>query len=234
MLDKTLTINKEARAFYHLFYDEEPNISLMDHLYQPVKEKDRNISLTDNKGIDLNHYDLKIISEVKHVIFDLSCNTGGMVIAMPFLLGLMKKDFHINSYNYYVKDLSQRHYRLDLNGKGVFGEDSDTYEGKYSFCVFTSRCSFSCSNTFPGAAKYNKAAIIIGKGSADGESGVDYFTTPSGFDLRCSSCMTEAFELEDGAFLENDKGITVDYEIGEQYWYSRALLNTKLDEIQNQ
>ena len=151
VLDKTLTINKEARAFYHLFYDEEPDISLMDHLYQPVKEKDRNIFLTDNKVIALNHYDLKIINEVKRVIFDLSCNTGGMVIAIPFLLGLMRKDFHINSYNYYVKDLLQRHYRLDLNGNGVFREDSDTYN--YSFCVFTSSYSFSCGNAFSGTTK---------------------------------------------------------------------------------
>ena len=46
--------------------------------------------------------------------------------------------------------------------------------------------------------------------------------------------MTEAFELENGTFLENDKGITADYEIGEHYRYNRTLLNTKIDEIENQ
>ena len=170
--------------------------------------------------------------EVKRVVFDLSCNTGGMVIAMPFLLGLMKKDFHINSYNYYVNDMCQRNYQLDLNANGVFGEDEDTYEGKYDFYVLTSPASFSCGNAFPGAAKYNKAAKIIGKQSAGGASGVDYFTTPCGFDLRCSSPMTEAFELEDGVFIENDKGIPVDYEISEEYWYNRTQLNALLDEIE--
>ncbi len=180
---------------------------------------------TAMKDVSLNH------PEVKRVVFDLSCNTGGMVVALPFLLGLMKKDFHINSYNYYVNDMCQRHYQLDLNENGVYGEEEDTFEGKYDFYVLTSGASFSCGNAFPGAAKYNKAAKIIGKRSAGGASGVDYFTTPSGFDLRCSSCMTEAFELEDGSFIENDKGIPVDFEIEEEYWYNRASLNAKLDEI---
>ncbi len=182
---------------------------------------------TAMKDVSLNH------PEVKRVVFDLSCNTGGMVLALPFLLGLMKKDFHVNSYNYYVNDMCQRHYQLDLNENGIYGEEEDTYEGKYEFYVLTSGASFSCGNAFPGAAKYNKAAKIIGKRSAGGASGVDYFTTPCGFDLRCSSCMTEAFELEDGSFIENDKGIPVDFEIDEEYWYNRTLLNNKLDEIEN-
>ena len=182
---------------------------------------------TAMKDVSLNH------KEVKRVVFDLSCNTGGMVIALPFLLGLMKKDFHLNTYNYYVNDMCQRHYRLDLNENGIYGEDEDTYEGKYDFYILTSGASFSCGNAFPGAAKYNNAAKIIGKRSAGGASSVDYFTTPCGFDLRCSSCMTEAFELEDGSFIENDKGIPVDYEIDEEYWFNRTLLNSKLDEIEN-
>ncbi len=182
---------------------------------------------TAMKDVSANH------PEVKRVVFDLSCNTGGMVLALPFLLGLMKKDFHMNSYNYYINDMCQRHYQLDLNENGIYGEDEDTYEGQYDFYVLTSGASFSCGNAFPGAAKYNKAAKIIGKRSAGGASGVDYFTSPSGFDLRCSSCMTEAFELEDGTFIENDKGIPVDFEIDEEYWYNRTLLNSKLDEIEN-
>lgn len=44
--------------------------------------------------------------------------------------------------------------------------------------------------------------------------------------------MTEAFELEDGVFIENDKGIPVDYEISEEYWYNRTQLNALLDEIE--
>ena len=190
-----------------------------------VKMDTVGFAYTAMKDLSANH------PEVKRVVFDLSCNTGGMVIALPFLLGLMKKDFHINTYNYYVNDLSQRNYQMDLNENGIFGEDEDTYEGKYDFYVLTSGASFSCGNAFPGAAKYNNAAKIIGTQSAGGASSVDYFTLPSGFRLRCSSCMTEAFELEDGKFIENDKGIPVDYEISEEYWYNRTLLNSKLNEI---
>ena len=179
------------------------------------------------KDISTNH------NKVKRVVFDISCNTGGMVIALPFLLGLMKKDFHISTYNYYINDLCQRNYQMDLNGNGVFGEDEDTYEGQYDFYILTSGASFSCGNAFPGIAKYNNAAKIIGKRSAGGASSVDYFTTPSGFNLRCSSCLTEAFELEDGSFIENDKGIPVDFEISEEYWYNRNLLNSLLDTLGN-
>ena len=67
--------------------------------------------------------------------------------------------------------------------------------------------------------------------SAGGASGVDYFTTPSGFELRCSSCMTEACLDSNGNFIENDKGIPVDYEIAESLWYNRIALNAELDKL---
>ncbi|MBP5408023.1 MAG: hypothetical protein J6Y42_02675 [Bacilli bacterium] len=177
------------------------------------------------KDVNENH------PEVKRVVFDLTCNSGGMVVALPFLLGLMKKEININVFNYYVDDLCKRYYQMDLNENGIYGEDEDTYEGKYDFYVLTSNMSFSCGNAFPGAAKYNNAAKIIGKQSAGGASGVDYFTTPSGFELRCSSCITEACLDDNGHYIENDQGIPVDYEISENIWYNRHLLNAELDKI---
>ena len=178
------------------------------------------------KDIATNH------QEVKRVVFDLTCNTGGMIIALPFLLGLMKRDFHFSTYNYYVNDMCQRHYQMDLNGNGVYGEIEDSYEGQYDFYILTSNCSFSCGNAFPCTAKSNKAAKIIGIKSAGGGSVVDYFTSPCGYELRCSSCLTLAYEYIEDSFIENDDGIPVDYEISEQYWYDRALLNTKIDELE--
>lgn len=205
-----------------------PGVDLSTYTKEPnkyVADDTIGFAYTAMKDVSINH------PEVERVVFDLTCNSGGMVIALPFLLGLMKREFNINAYNYYVNDLCERYYTMDLNGNGVFGEQEDTYEGKYDFYVLTSNMSFSCGNAFPGAAKYNNAAKIIGKRSAGGASGVDYFTTPSGFELRCSSCMTEAFKLEDGTYIENDAGIPVDYEISEELWYNREALNAELDRL---
>ena len=193
-------------------------------------------SYVNNDTIGFTYTALKDIAtnhqEVKRVVFDLTCNTGGMIIALPFLLGLMKRDFHFSTYNYYVNDMCQRHYQMDLNGNGVYGEIEDSYEGQYDFYILTSNCSFSCGNAFPCTAKSNKAAKIIGIKSAGGGSVVDYFTSPCGYELRCSSCLTLAYEYIEDSFIENDDGIPVDYEISEQYWYDRALLNTKIDELE--
>ena len=86
-------------------------------------------SYVNNDTIGFTYTALKDIAtnhqEVKRVVFDLTCNTGGMIIALPFLLGLMKRDFHFSTYNYYVNDMCQRHYQMDLNGNGVYGEIED-------------------------------------------------------------------------------------------------------------
>ena len=198
-------------------YTDEPN--------KYVASDTIGFTYTAMKDVNDNH------PEVNRVVFDLTCNSGGMVVALPFLIGLMKKEINLNMFNYYVDDLCRRYYQMDLNENGVFGENEDTYEGKYDFYVLTSNMSFSCGNAFPGAAKYNNAATIIGKQSAGGASGVDYFTTPSGFELRCSSCMTEACLDSNGNFIENDKGIPVDYEIAESLWYNRIALNAELDKL---
>lgn len=43
--------------------------------------------------------------------------------------------------------------------------------------------------------------------------------------------MTEACLYSNGNFIENDKGIPVDYEIAESLWYNRIVLNAELDKL---
>ena len=85
--NQTVTINKDAKAFYHSFYDNDPYIDHMDHIYKAVKEKDRDISLSNNRVIDLNKYDLRLIErnndlyapiDLYQVVFKMSMSpTGG-------------------------------------------------------------------------------------------------------------------------------------------------------------
>lgn len=171
--------------------------------------------------------------EVKRIVYDLTCNGGGNVSTLPYLLATMSDDPALPVFSYYSGELVSAHYKVDLNGDGKFGEADDTYKGKYDFFILTSPFSFSCGNAFPGYAKAIKCAKVVGERSGGGGSMVDQVYTASGYGFNSSSMLTFATIDDKGNHIENDAGIPVDYQIPVAKWYTRDLLNAELDKIQN-
>ena len=170
-------------------------------------------------------------NEVKRIVYDLTCNTGGAVSAMPFLLATMTDDPSITTFNYYTGEKINAHYKVDLNGDGVFGGKDDTYKGKYQFYVLTSPLSFSCGNALPGLAKANRCATIIGARSAGGGAMVDQVATASGFTYCSSSRLVFTTIDQKGDAVENDGGIPVDVDIPIDIFYNRELINERLNKL---
>ena len=169
--------------------------------------------------------------EVKRIVYDLSCNGGGAIVAMPFLLATMSADPVLPMFNYFGGERVECHYKVDLNGDGVFGGEGDTYQGKYQFVILDSPMSFSCANAFPGFAKAGKYATIVGAVSGGGGSVVDQVVNVSGFSYNSSSLCTFATVDEKGNYVENDNGIQVDATIPIEKYYHRTALNEELDKL---
>ena len=169
--------------------------------------------------------------EVKRVVYDLTCNGGGDVSALPFLLATMSADPVCTTFNYYAGEVVDAHYKVDLNGDGKFGEAGDTYQGKYDFYILTSALSFSCANAFPGYAKAMKCATIVGERSGGGGSMVDTVYTVSGYCFHSSSILSFATRDGQGNTIENDAGIPVDYRIPPSSFYNREAINASLDKL---
>ena len=168
--------------------------------------------------------------EVKRVVFDLTCNGGGQVVVMPFLLGVMSKDPYMVEYDYASMQRSITHYDIDLNGDGFFATPEDTYEGQYEFYVLTSDMSFSCANAFPGNARNAGTAKIIGLRSGGGAAAVNNCHMPNGYSFKTSSLEVEATTDEEGNYVENDEGIPLDLCIEPSIWYDREAMNSVLAE----
>lgn len=124
--------------------------------------------------------------EVKNLVVDLACNTGGdfdVLMAMSVLMG---------GPNYYYSEnlvTGQRqisYFDVDSNFDGVFDEKDKDVKCDLNIAVLTSDLSFSCGNFFPSMMQ-DMGYPIIGERSGGGSCGVHPFITPEGMQYRISS-----------------------------------------------
>ena len=116
--------------------------------------------------------------EVKNLVVDLACNTGGdfdVLMAMSVLMG---------GPNYYYSEnlvTGQRqisYFDVDSNFDGVFDEKDKDVKYDLNIAVLTSDVSFSCGNFFPSMMQ-DMGFPIIGERSGGGSCGVHPFITPA-------------------------------------------------------
>ena len=181
--------------------------------------KDANLPV----ALDASFYRIKQNNAIKNVVFDLTCNGGGAVSAIPYILGHMSKDPKI-----YVRDkgmgiVKEFHYQVDLNHDKKYGTPEDTYEGKYNFFVLTSDFSFSCATFLPTWAKVN-GAKVIGMKSGGGACTVGAFSDGCGSMFNVSSPQVAVIPSGTG-FSHFDGGVTVDHELAKESWYDLAKLD---------
>jgi C-terminal processing protease CtpA/Prc len=145
--------------------------------------------------------------EVKNLVVDLACNTGGdfdVLMAMSVLMG---------GPNYYYSEnlvTGQRqiaYFDVDTNFDGVFDEKDKDVKYDLNIAVLTSDVSFSCGNFFPSMMQ-DVGFPIIGERSGGGSCAVHPFITPEGMQFQISSAR---------ARLTNDKWENIDTGIEPNY-----------------
>lgn len=192
----------------------------------------------DGRGYDFyNNYDSELLfknafqeivakgSSVKNVVIDITLNGGGALNAIPWLLGYISDDPFIRLETGLTGEISEVHYKVDLNRDGTSGGTGDTYKGQYKFFLMTSNYSFSCGNAFPTIIKDGGMATIIGETSGGGACAVGCLATMTGSLLRMSSTFRFGYYVG-GNFILNEDGITPDYTFARSKFYKDNEIDT--------
>ena len=176
-------------------------------------------------GFDASFARIKKNNAIKNVVIDLSCNSGGEVMVIPYILAHITNDPLIAYNDIAVGGVKEFHYTVDLNHDKVYGGEGDTYQGQYKFYVLTSNFSFSCANMLPTFARYSGAKLIGEKGGG-GACSVAAFSDGAGSFFNISSPM-QSVAPNSKDYKHNDGGNEVDYPLASSSWYDLA----KLDEF---
>ncbi len=174
--------------------------------------------------------DIQTHGSISNVVVDVTLNGGGMVDALPWLYAFMTDDPFITYKNTITQEISDLHYRVDLNQNGVYGDAGDTYKNDYKFFIMTSNFSFSCGNAYPTFAKAGHMATIIGEESGGGACCVGSYVTASGTVLRFSSPF-QFGGLVGTTWVANENGVTPDHSFSRNNFYNDSAINTFVNSL---
>lgn len=156
----------------------------------------------------------KDFSNVKTVLIDDSCNGGGLVYALQYILDLITGAGDICYEDVHSSTKYHEIVKTDLNLDGKINEDDEKFRDKFkdlNIAILTSFRSFSCGNALPFIAKDRKDSKIkvIGERSGGGSCMVAYGITADGFPFNysfyqriCSSDFSKT--VEGGAEVDLD------------------------------
>lgn len=116
--------------------------------------------------IILAHEQITQDEEIENVVVDLSCNGGGALDSMIFLVAWMLGSCDVSLYNSITESCATTSYIIDANLDGIFDE-RDTITDKNLYCII-SPVSFSCANYAPALLQASGKVTILGKTSSGG------------------------------------------------------------------
>ena len=145
--------------------------------------------------------------EVKNLVVDLSCNTGGDFDVLMTMSVLMGGPNYYYSENLVTGQRQKFYFDVDCNFDGVFDEKDKEVKYDLNIALMISDVSFSCGNFLPSLLK-DAGFPIIGERSGGGACSVQPFITPEGMQFRLSSAR---------ARLTNDQWVNIDTGIEPNY-----------------
>ena len=178
---------------------------------------------------DTSFYQIQKKGGVENIVIDLTCNGGGAVMVLPYILAHMTNDPYLRFQNKNLNAIQEFHYKVDLNHDKVWGGEGDTYQGKYKFYILTSDFSFSCANFLPMISK-ELGVSIIGKQGGGGACCVGYFTDAHGSIYAISSPLIGVQKNGD-SYAHTDKGVPVDHELASDSWYDLKKLDAFVNNL---
>lgn len=206
----SFSLNNQIKAF-----DEYKNTNPSDYISSPM-----DLFASSFNKIQEN-------ANIENVVIDLSCNGGGQVASLAYLLGYCTKDPAI-IINTGLNDADiEFHYEVDLNQDGIYAGEGDSFAEKYNFYVLTSEASFSCANHFATLCRNLNFGKVIGQTTGGGSCIVSYLCNSSGYLYHCSSEVTSLLS-KDEEYVTNDCGVTPDIEIDSSQFYNRTYIDSIL------
>ena len=168
-------------------------------------------------------YQIGKVPGIENVVIDLTCNSGGSIMNLPYILAHFTSDPYLRFRDTMENTVKEYHYKVDLNHDKVWGGEGDTFQGKYHYSILTSGFSFSCANFLPTMAK-ELGVKIVGERSGGGAASVGSFVDASGSIYSLSSPYV-CTKSEKENYAHNDNGVAVDYELPSSSWYDLAKLD---------
>lgn len=227
IVDKTAFI-----SFDKFIVSRDTNKVVKLKAYQEYKDTDPKEYVDDNtmEFFASAFNQIEKNENVKNVVIDLTCNTGGNTASLAYLVSYFTDDPVITCARTINDSLVEYHYMADLNQDGIYASSKDTFKDKYKFYILTSGASFSCGNHFPSICKDGGYAKIIGEKTAGGSCTISYISNMSGYIYSSSSGNVSLMKQGD-KYVHNDYGVTPDISIPRSDWYNHVKLNELLNNL---
>lgn len=169
-------------------------------------------------------------SDVKNIVIDLSCNTGGAVPALLWMLDFVIGKSEVEICYSTTGSLQTVALEFDLNFDSVIDEnDKSLREQGYNIAVITSDCSFSCGNAAPCYLKYlDPDVLMLGQTSGGGAALIGYGSTAAGSCFRYSS-NNVLVTRRNGQIQTVDNGVRPDIYLSNARMYDRTYISQVVD-----
>ena len=213
----TVVGNTACLRFYTFTHNEASCKPITDKEYKTENHEAavnayRNaVAANPYKAFAIAFNDLAKMENINNIVIDVTGNNGGQIRCAPYLVAFMSADPSIVVGNQVDGSVIDFHYKVDLNGDGVFGGDGDTFANKYKFYILQG-ANFSAGNELSTMAKNTGFAKLIGRKSAGGSCVVHPRTDISGVSYSMSSMYRLMLKSGDN-YIANDAGIEPDLNI---------------------
>lgn len=145
--------------------------------------------------------------QTKHIVLDITWNTGGNVGALYRVLGFITQNpFRVSRLDGSTGSKSTSYVQI---------ENTPFYDN-ISWSLLTSKVSFSAANSLATIFKYNDLGSVIGMQTGGGASSITPILLPIGTAFSMSSNSVSAYRTGDGTeespyvYFDNELGIVPD------------------------
>ena len=149
--------------------------------------------------------------EIRNVVFDISCNTGGSADMVAAIMSLIDDAPTFDVKNLLIRRVARQKYRVDRNFDGAFDAGDAEVRFDFRFGVLTSRFSYSCANLLPALMR-DRGMAVLGEPSGGGTCAVETHATPEGLSYQLSSGLGRLVDARGNTI---DDGVPVDIPLGE-------------------
>lgn len=167
---------------------------------------------------------------VKNIVIDISCNSGGYVPAICYLLDTIIGKSDIEIYRESTGSLQNYAVDCDLNLDGkIDSNDKSLRERGMNISVITSDRTFSAANALACYLKYlDRDVLILGQTSGGGSCIVSDAVTAAGTSFRISS--PKAFVTrQNGKITDLEDGVRPDIALSTTRMYDREYITELVD-----
>ncbi len=168
---------------------------------RPLTFETPNGTTYDTVGVVLSGLErAKKNPEIKNIIIDMSCNSGGDSGAMMAIEWLMKGQGYVKFTSRLTGRTKTTAAQFDMNFDGKFDENDVSPYTDYNYGVLTSSYAFSCGNAYPWYM-HEHGSMILGQKTSGGACAIR-FTSAAGIEFACSSASSK---------IVSDSGESVDF-----------------------